>query len=336
MFGFGFFCSIILTALVIFLVTLGAIPYSFSAWALLLPLTSFLLVLSLGIQRISQRSSDFKLSGLSEIINKTVFAFISIFSGLLGSPAIMLGIAVAGGYFAKLLVIMGNLKLNLFKMSCSFNDGLKLIKNLKFEKLIGSLVFSHFILAITGIAPLWLIASKYGNEYLGYFTLVAGTLGLLTRVIGQAIGQVYYQAASTLFQKGDSFSYLFLNNLKFISLMSLPLFAIVLFFGSELYGVIFGNNWITSGFIAEIYVVAAAAWFISVPFEKSSLIVNAWWYSPIYQFIRMILNFVVIYLTISFNLSFETFLVLLTSVITATSLADCLASYLFSSRHKPF
>ena len=78
--------------------------------------------------------------------------------------------------------------------------------------------------------PLWFIASTWGNQFVGYFSLVLSTLALPTRLFGTAVGQVFYQRASKTFSENKPFVKLLLSSAFVLFLIALPGFSFVYFF----------------------------------------------------------------------------------------------------------
>lgn len=335
-FGFGILSCILFTALVVVLAVLGVIPSDYRLWALFLPVTAFLMVVSLAVQQLSQRSADFKRSGLSEAVNRFSNSLFAIIAGAFGAPGIVLGIAVAIGSFFKSLMFLSlfrNLSTHLLRAAFV---GLRRIRRQGVERLLGGLILSHGMLAVTGLAPLWFISARWGNDYVGYFSLVLTTLALPTRLLGTAVGQVFYQRASSTFAAEKPFRELLLSNAKLLILIAVPGFSIVFFFGPFLYPFVFGQEWAMAGQVAQYYVFAAALSFLTVPFDRSGLIVNAWWYGASWHLARLLTTLAVIYFIELYNATFFEFLFWLTIQASAMYVIDALATYLFSSRIRPF
>ena len=338
--SFVFSCGI-LSALTLTLVTFLAvifdlIPDDFIIWSYLLPITSFILVTAYAFQQLSQRTENFMHSGLSEVVNRSTNSFISIFAGLLNFGGIALGFAVLSGAFTKTLTFYKFLYIINLRFFESLKNGVGLIKKAGYQKILGSIMISEIMLAITTLAPLWYISYKWGGEYLGHFSLVLATLVLPTTLIGRAIGQVYFQRASSLISSDKNFRQLFLSNFKFLTLFTIPITVVVYFFADYLYPLIFGEQWILAGTIAKYYVFATAFGWISIPLEKSAVVTNAWWYSPLWYLFRIITTFLLIYLIDVSGGSFLEFIFCLTIQVAFMYCIDIYASYKFSLRTKPF
>ncbi|WP_415890271.1 lipopolysaccharide biosynthesis protein [Neptuniibacter sp. SY11_33] len=335
-FGFGVISCLTLLIMVYALLQFDLIPDEYRMWAPLLPIVAFLTVLSQGVQQLSQRSANFKLSGLSEVVNRVTNSLFAIVGGFLSGPGVVLGIAVGVGFFFKTLTFWSSIQSINKTIWSGAILGVRRIKRLSLQRLLGSLIVSHGLLAITSMAPLWYMANEWGNDYVGYFSLVLATLALPTRLLGNAVGQVFYQRAASSFAQNNSFNQLMIKNFKLLFLIALPGFSVVFFFGGYLYPLIFGESWSAAGIVAQYYVFAAALSFLSVPFDRSGLIVNAWWYGPSWHVLRVITTLLVIYISDLFALSFYDFLLLLTIQAAVMYVIDLAASFIFSRRSNPF
>lgn len=335
-FSLGVISSSMITLLVVVLFVLEMIPKNIFVWALILPITAFLMVFSRAVQQISQRSGDFRISGISEIVNRFSNSAVACLSGVFSLPGVALALAVAIGFSLKIITFFTFLKYLGANLLTSFRIGFRRLKKGGHGKILGSLVFSQIALSVTTLTPFWYISSKWGVDYLGYFSLVLSTLVLPTTLIGRAVGQVFYQRASSNFSSGTSFRKLFLSNLSFLLLLAGLGFPAIYLFADYLYPLVFGEAWSMAGLIAEYYVFAAALAFISVPFERSAVIVNAWWYAPGWYIIRVITTLLVIYLDYFYQGTFFDFIFWLTVQVALLHLFDVFASYLFSSKVQCF
>ena len=91
-----------------------------------------------------------------------------------------------------------------------------------------------------------------------------------------------------------------------------------------------------AGQTAQIYAVAAAFSFMTVPFERSGLIVNAWWYGPSWHFGRLVTTLCVLVVCEMITATYLTFVTLLTIQSVLLYIVDGGASYLFSKRDTKF
>lgn len=334
--GFGAMSCAGLTGICVVLVMTGLIPAEYQVWALILPLTSFLIVFAQAVQQLSQRSQDFRKSGMSEVANRASNGLVSIGAGLLGFPGVWLGVATAAGFVSKLVVVGGSLGSISFAPVQGALTGRTRVRTEGLERLLGSMILSHGMLTVTTLAPLVYIGYRYGEDFIGQFALVLGTLALPTTLVGNAIGQVFYQRASQLFANGGAFSALLMANARLLFFIALPAFLFVALTGPFLYPLVFGSQWHVAGETAQIYAVAAAFSFMTVPFDRSGLIVNAWWYGPSWHFGRLVTTLAAILLSEMISAPYMTFVWFVAVQSVLLYAIDGCSSYLFARRNTKF
>lgn len=334
--SFGMLSCVVMTVAVCGLIAGGFVPTEYRAWALCMPVTAFLVVFAHAAQQMSQRSSDFRRSGMSEIINRGSNSLVAIGAGLAALPGVWLALATASGFVGKLIVFRKTLAFLNWNLPRNIARGRRRIGKQAFERLLGSIALSHAMLALTIILPLVYVSHHYGAEFTGHFSLVVWTLALPTTLIGVAVGHVFYQRASQMFAHGERFSSLFAGNVRMLTFVAVPAFLFVGLTGPVIYPFVFGAQWQIAGQTAQIYAVAAAFSFVTVPFERSGLIVNAWWYGPSWHSARLVTTLGVIYVCDRLAVPYLTFIGVLTIQVALLHAVDGVASFVFSRRTRPY
>ena len=129
---------------------------------------------------------------------------------------------------------------------------------------------------------------------------------------------------------------LFLANAKLLLFVAVPAFLFVAVTGPFLYPLVFGAQWYVAGQTAQIYAVAAALSFLTMPFDRSGLIVNAWWYGPGWQLGRLVTTISVLLICEMFSAPYLTFVSFIAAQSACLYAVDACASYLFSRRNTKF
>jgi teichuronic acid exporter len=300
-------------------------------WLWLAPITAWLLSMAVGLQQSIQRRGDFSTSAKSEFFGRCIYVAFALI-GALGLPNIigLMGSNLANG-MGKILILIK--KVDVFKISFGINYK-TIEKNIR--RMAWSISTSNLIALISVILPMVFIDNNYGSEALGQYGLVVSTLYLPATLIGQAIGQVYYQRACQLQNNGITFESLILRTTIHLTLIGVPLYSIIAYFSSSAYPLIFGKNWILAGEIASWLCIAAVACFISTPFDRTSIVVNAWWYLICWHSIRALTTCLVLWWVATNNIGFVGCVAALSVNNAMIYIADYLASYLFGkSSGKP-
>lgn len=301
---------------------------------LLLFVCAYFFSVSSAATQLRQKYRHFRLTGLSEVINKFVYGCCAVLFALfnyLQSSALIFSFTL--GFIFKFLVLRfpARTKSNI---NTSFKKGVNALVNNDLFKLMGSMICSHATLAFTSVLPIAFIANNFGDQYAGYFALVNTTLALPTSIIGKSLNQVFTESAARLFNSGKSFYRLLCQNLVFLSLFALPIVLIIANFAVYIYPFAFGDQWTEAGSVASILVISSAFSFISTPFDRSNLIVNAWYYGPIWHALRLVAVVSLIIYSSRVSLGFYHFLWLFVIQASLLYLLDLLASLYFSRQSK--
>lgn len=332
----GFANCLLWTIICAVFVTLPVISDQYYPWVLMLPITAYIMVAAQAFQQLDHRSENFKASGLSELVNRMINSLVSVTAGMLSWGGIWLWFAVSVGQICKAFMFNRHFHLISGRFPSDIRAGLSCAKRLKLFRLNGSLISSHTMLAITSIVLLSFVAFNWNSADAGYLSLVMSTLALPTTLVGNAVGQVFYQQASYQFSRKQSFDGLLISNVKLLIIIAVPAFSLVFFFGPLMYTVVFGAAWAQAGVIASYYSVAAALSFLTQPFDRSGIVVNAWWYGPSWHFTRLLATLMVIGVSWGLKLAFLDFICLYVVQLSAMYVIDAIASLSFSRRTMPF
>jgi teichuronic acid exporter len=311
-------------------------------WLGIAPLTGLLICYALALQHRVQRRKGYRQSGLAELVNKSAYVGYGIVNGCFsGGPS---GLIAATGVSALgKIVWLSKIDLrkrfsqknytttNLDKsLSLSLKDMWRLAQ--AYVHLSASMVFSHLMMTFTTAIPAIFIAHTYGGKALGQFTLVFSTLYLPAGLIGAAIGQVYYQRAAESWASGETFAPLWRMTAKRLLVIGIPIYSGIALVSSWAYPLIFGKIWTDAGRYATIMTVSALFSFVSSPLDRSSLVVDAWWYLPIWHLLRVITILCVTCVTWLNRLEFDVFLILLVMQMSLMYAIDFWAEWRFSLR----
>ena len=300
-------------------------------WLLLAPLTAWLICVSIGLQQAVQRRQDFRNAGFSEVMSKSGYTA----SALAGSPwlphigGLMCSAAVGAG--AKSLWLWRTLRAGATvptsKVTIRPSDAIR-----PYRLLAGSMSFSNLLAMITSAAPMIFIAKVYGSDALGQFSLVVSTLYLPSGLLGNAIGQVYYQRAAQRHAQGEAFDDLWRVTAWQLAKIGVPLYTCIALLSGWAYPFLFGNQWHAAGQYAMLMAVAAGLSFITSPLDRTSLVVKAWWYLPLWHTARAVTTVAVVWTAWRWDWSVLQFLLVLVVQMSIMYLADWLTGRWFAMR----
>ncbi|WP_418367536.1 lipopolysaccharide biosynthesis protein [Tepidibacillus sp. LV47] len=119
-----------------------------------------------------------------------------------------------------------------------------------------------------------LITSFFGNTVLGFYSFTMRILRAPLGLIGASVAQVFFQKASETYNRGESLQPLVKKTMIQLSMIALPIFAIILLFAPHLFGVLFGMEWKEAGRYAQLLSPWLFLSFVTSPISQVPIIVN--------------------------------------------------------------
>lgn len=300
-------------------------------WLALAPLTAWLICLAVGLQQAVQRQQDFRNAGFSEVFSKGGY----VASALAGTP----WLPQIGGLMASAAVGAAAKSLWLWRTLCARRVTFATEAPVRagvvirsYIRLAGAMSVSNLLAMTTSAAPMVFIAKTYGGETLGQFGLVVATLYLPSGLLGNAIGQVYYQRAAQRHAHGEAFNDLWRNTAWQLARLGVPLYVFIAVMSQWAYPFIFGDQWRTAGQFATVMAVAAGMSFITSPLDRTSLVVQAWWYLLLWHAARALTTVAVVSMAWLWHWPPLQFLTALVVQMGAMYAIDWLAGYRFAAR----
>lgn len=294
----------------------------------LVPVTAYLISLSFLYQHEAQRSSQYKLSGVAEVVSKVSYVGSGV-AGSFFSTGLALILTSAFGAIGKILAVR---KFVLFKNS--FNDRQKQLVRLYRGRATG-MIIANTLLACSSLIPLYVIGLMYGSATLGQFSLVMATIFLPSGLIGAAVGSVFYQRAGQLWneQKIDDLKQLWAQTLVKLMVIALPIYVFAFFIVPWAYPFVFGSVWVEAGAYAKIMTVAAFFSFIAGPFDRLSLVLGLSYYLPFIHTLRLVMIGALSIFSMEYEWSATEFIVFYVAVMSFVYIVDLLLGrYFLSSR----
>ena len=93
-------------------------------------------------------------------------------------------------------------------------------------------------------------------------------------LIGTSIGQVFFQKAAEMINRGENVFATAVKSVRTLTLLSIIPFAIVMLFGEFLFAFVFGENWREAGIYAEIMAPWLMINFIASPISPLPMVLN--------------------------------------------------------------
>lgn len=169
--------------------------------------------------------------------------------------------------------------------------------------------FSQFILFT-------IITKEFGLMYLGLFFMMNKYLKAPIRVIGSAVGQVYYKEANDRFLRKENVFLTLKHSVKLVSFFAIPVCLVILFFGPPIFKWYLGADWEMSGVYAQIMATPILFNFLVSPISATVLIYKKQKTAFLISLIGYLLAIIALEYGVQSGWSFENSLKLFAAVMT--------------------
>jgi len=118
------------------------------------------------------------------------------------------------------------------------------------------------------------IIYAFNDVFLGFYSMTFRVLRAPLSVIGNSFAQVFFQRAAELYANNQNLVPLIKSTVKKLSLIALPIFLMILFFGPFLFGFVLGEKWRIAGEYAQYLTPWLYLNFTISPIQQVAIILN--------------------------------------------------------------
>ena len=155
-------------------------------------------------------------------------------------------------------------------------------------------------------APIFFITKAFDAGIVGFYSLVIRILSAPAALIAKSTGQVYFQRVSLHARSAPE---LLLNDLYEVGMklfvIALMVFTPVLFYGAEMFIMVFGDGWAQAGAYAQVLVIAIAVKFVVSPLSTIFMAIDKIKVGAFWQLVYFLTTILMLFLAVLFE--FETF-----------------------------
>lgn len=153
-----------------------------------------------------------------------------------------------------------------------------------------------------------LVSFFYSVATLGFYSLSQRMLGMPSSLIGNSIGQVYYQEANKEKQETGKAIKTFKKTSKRLLILSIFMFTPLYFLLPTVFEFVFGTDWRVAGEYGQITLPFVAMQFIAAALSNTNNIFEKQKLALVWQIGLLLMSLTVLVLSSVYGLSFEAFL----------------------------
>jgi lipopolysaccharide exporter len=212
------------------------------------------------------RTKRYSSVSMAQVGNSTVMTASQLSAGYAGYAN---GGGLIGGFVGGKFIAVATLAVSIWRadhnlLLSSINVGQMVAGIKRHRKFPLFTTWAALLNAISWQLPAFLLAIYFSPAIVGFYALGHKVLSLPMLVIGQAIGQVFFQRSAEAHIKGALHQVVEMVFQRLVAFGLFP-FLLITFIGQDLFGLVFGEEWAEAGMYAQILGVWIFVWFISSP-----------------------------------------------------------------------
>jgi len=326
LFALGIIINIFLSIIILIIVTVfnDSITKALgneeiSLWLYFIPISLFFTGLFNILNSMNNRQKKYKDIASATITKSMVMALVQLVVGLIksGAAGLILG-QILAQFFANVKLFKNIIKDK--KVIFSIKK-LKIIAlAIKYKKFPIFSLPSALANVLAGHFSNILISSFYSISTLGFYSFVERILGIPSALIGNSIGQVYYEEGIRERQESGWVIDTFNSTLKKLLIIALPSFSILFFIVEDLFAFVFGEEWRVAGFYAQIVVPMFFMRFVVSSLSSTYDIFQALKIELVWQVVLLLGSVLIVMISHLMNVEFEKLLIYLSLYISVMQL----------------
>jgi len=245
-----------------------------SRWLYLIPFATLLAGTYQALNCWSIRKKQFKSVSFSKISQSIARATTILSLGLLkfGSAGLIIGNFI-GQLMALLILGWQAWKNDKDKMKFVLKEEIKKVAK-KYKNFPKYSTWSALLNTASVQAPILILTPFFGSEVVGFYSLSHRVLTIPISLLGQAVGQTFFQKASENKNNRKKLQYITFEVYKKLLYVGCFPILVITFFGKEIFSFIFGAQWVIAGNYAQILSIWIILNFIFSPLSILFSVLN--------------------------------------------------------------
>ncbi len=224
------------------------------------------------------RLRQFSVISYSLIARTLVFAVVATVAALIPQATTLRGAGLMLAFIiseiAKTLVLLVSVRNRDSKQFAPVNRRRIAAVGRRYGTVAATMSMSWAMAAVFDRIPQVLIASFFGAATLGFYAMVGRIVTAPSRLVTQAISDVFRQRASELHRKQGRFDTLALKTFRTTAAIAVVPFVVAIIFAPSLFSILLGSEWKEAGHYASILLVGEFLAFAIGSIDSSVVIVK--------------------------------------------------------------
>lgn len=231
------------------------------------------------------RSGDFRGMAIARVINGAGSAIAALALGIFG----FISAGLLAGFFIGLLTAI------VFQLYRSWPSELAVSRVAVLATMKEYCRYPQFLIPATAAgtiaseAPILVFMRYFDSVATGFFSLAIRVVAAPLSLIGNAIGEVYRKHAVDEFNANGNCRLLFVKSFSALAIIGLMPWAILFFYGPELFAIIFGEAWRQAGEFSVYLSFMVYFQLLSTPLANTIILNHSQKKDMLLQFGRMVM-----------------------------------------------
>ena len=276
------------------------IDYSL-VWFFSIPLIFFFNGLNFSFNAFLNKNKRYNYISIGRILRNIILAISSISLGIYFlNPIFLIFSHILSLFVTNLFLFFILHRLKILQFS-NFNFRRMIILLRKYHQFPLYTLPATFVNIFSNQMPIIVLTAYFGSHVSGMYSLVTRTMGAPSKLISSATSEVFRQKASEEFNLSGNCKNLFLKTFQILLIISVIPFSLIVFYGPDLFSLIFGKDWIQAGYYARYLSIFYLLRFCVSPLSFTLLIANRQNYNLLWQLTLLLFTNIGLYVGYYYN-----------------------------------
>lgn len=242
-------------------------------WLFAIPVSAFLLGIFNAISYFFNREKKYKLISIGKVTKSLTFSVLHIAFGVLGflNSGLIMGLII-GQLASSIYLLYCLFKKSDFNLQYNITELKTVFLRYKDIPLFNTII--SFLNTLSNQLPLFMLTRFFGAGAAGDYGLANRMITTPMGLIGQSVGQVFYQEAATIHNRGGSLNNLVRTTYKRLFKIGIIPFVLIAIFSPLIFKLVFGADYVSSGIITQILVPWLLIMFLNSPLTFIITVLN--------------------------------------------------------------